>query len=412
MEGRKQLYKGIAIGVVITVFVCSSFFWAVAAKHNLGNKNTQMNQKINEIIGVLDKKYVDGVDEDELREGVYAGLVEAVDDRYTSYMSREVFHGFVESMAGQYAGIGFYVYANQEDNTITVSSTIKGSPGAALGVLPDDKIIKINDIDVNGEMLDEAVQMMKGKPGTEVNITVYRPAADETKEYTVKRETIDIPSVAHEMLENQIGYIQISSFDENTAEQFGKAYDELNGQGQQAMIIDVRNNLGGYLPQVVQICDMVLPEATIVYREDKQGTKRYEKSTAAESFDKPMVVLVNGASASASEILAGALKDNDAAVLVGTTTYGKGLVQEIAPLSDGSALKVTIERYYTPSGVCINGIGIDPDYEVELPEGYIPGEGQDTQLEKAVELLKEKISGAQPQQTAMTFSPEEWAAAE
>lgn len=400
MESRKQLYKGIVIGVVASVFACSGFFWTVAAKNNLGNKNAQMNQKINEIITVLDKRYVDGIDEDALREGVYAGLVDEVGDKYTAYMPKETFEGFMESMAGHYAGIGLYVYNDIEDNTLTVSATIEGSPGEACGILANDKIIKVGETEVTGEMIDDAVRLMKGEPGTEVTITIYRSATNETLDFTVTRQDIEIPSVDHEMLPNQIGYIEITSFDENTADMFRTAFDDLNSQGQQGMIIDVRNNLGGYLKQTVEICDLLLPEATIVYREDKNGHKRYEKSTGLESFDKPIVVLVNGASASASEILAGALQDNKAAELVGTTTYGKGLVQEIAQLEDGSALKVTIERYYTPNGVCINGIGITPDYVVELPENYTQAEGPDTQMEKAVALLNEQLGITQPAQTA------------
>lgn len=395
-SGRnKQLIKGVIIGVLLSVVAGAVFYWGNVAKTSLGSKNARLSRKMEEIVSILDKHYVEGIDYDMLEEGVYEGLVSGVGDRYTSYMPAEDYRAFIETMSGSYAGIGVYVYANTEDRMITVTAPIKGSPGERAGILPNDKIIKVNGADVSGDKIDEAIAMMKGKAGTSVTVTVFRRDTEETLDITVTRENIDVPTVEHKMLENGIGYIAISSFDDNTAEQFKKALSELNADGQKALIIDVRNNLGGYLNRVVEICDMLLSDCTIVYREDKDGNKRYEKATSTESFNAPMAVLINGASASASEILAGALKDNNAAVLVGNTTFGKGLVQQIFRLEDNSAVKVTVERYFTPSGVCINGIGIEPDYEADLPKELQSAvtieSAEDAQLMKAVEVLMEKL---------------------
>ena len=240
--------------------------------------------------------------------------------------------------------------------------------------------------------ISEAITKIKGEEGSLVNITIYRQSENKEIDFNIERSAIEVQSVAGKMLEDGIAYIAISGFKANTFDQFSKIYDELMNEGAKGLIIDVRNNPGGLLDVVNKIADKLLPEGNIVYTIDKEGN-RTDYNSDKESVNVPLVLLVNGNSASASEILAGAVQDSGTGELVGTQTFGKGLVQNIYTLPDGSALKITIQKYYTPNGVCIQGTGITPDYVVELPEeaGPVIIEDEDTQLIKAVEVLKGKL---------------------
>ncbi|NLK98038.1 S41 family peptidase [Defluviitalea saccharophila] len=394
MNNKKSFLSGLAVGMSIVIFINIFFFGFRIVMGMTGNSNLGMNQKVNKILAYLNKFYVDKIDEDSLEEGMYKGLVSGVGDPYTTYMSKEEFENFQTETSGRYAGIGVVVSVDQTDQLITVVSPFEGSPGAKAGLLPGDKIIKVNDFEVTGDDLNEAVSMMKGPAGTKVKLTVYRKSDFKTFEVEITRANIDYPTVSHRMLDNQIGYIKIVSFDEVTYNQFMTAYKDLNSKGQKGLIIDLRNNPGGLLSTVTKIADQLLPEGMIVYTEDKNGKKDTYLSDANE-IKVPLVLLVNENSASASEILSGAIKDHNKGKLVGTTTFGKGLVQSIYPLGDGSAVKITISKYYTPSGVCIQGIGIEPDYVVELSDELKSKltleEDEDIQLKKAVEVIKEQL---------------------
>ena len=246
---------------------------------------------------------------------------------------------------------------------------------------------------MTGEDLNKVVSLIKGEEYTTVSVEVARNGEEDYLEFEVERRTIEVPTVESEMLEDQIGYIAITSFDDVTTDQFLTALDTLEAQGMEALVVDLRNNGGGLVSSVCAILDRLLPEGLIVYTEDKYGNREEEFSDAEHSFDKPMAVLVNANSASASEIFAGAVKDYGAGTLVGTTTYGKGIVQKIYPLSDGTAVKLTVSKYYTPDGNNIHGTGIEPDVKAELPEELmyaveVPKE-EDTQLQAALEVLRE-----------------------
>ncbi|NLM12376.1 MAG: S41 family peptidase [Epulopiscium sp.] len=394
MNNKKSFLSGLAVGMSIIIFINIGFFGFRIAMGMTGHSNLGMNQKVQKILTYLNKFYVDKIDETSLEEGMYKGLVSGVGDPYTTYMSKEEFENFQTETTGRYAGIGVVVSVDQTDQLITVVSPFEGSPGAKAGLLPGDKIIKVNDFEVTGDDLNEAVSMMKGPAGTKVKLTVYRKSEFKTFEVEITRANIDYPTVSHRMLDDQIGYIKIVSFDEVTYNQFMNAYKDLNSKGQKGLIIDLRNNPGGLLSTVTKIADQLLPEGLIVYTEDKNG-KRDTYMSDANEIKVPLVLLVNENSASASEILSGAVKDHNKGKLVGTTTFGKGLVQSIYPLGDGSAVKITISKYYTPSGVCIQGIGIEPDYVVELSDELKSRltleESEDIQLKKAIEVIKEQL---------------------
>jgi carboxyl-terminal processing protease len=290
------------------------------------------------------------------------------------------------------------VTSDPDDSLVTVVTIYEGSPGNAAGMLPGDKFMKVNGVDVTNASLDEVTSMTKGPAGTVVTITVYRPSEKSAFDISIVRKKIDIPTVSQKIVGEDLGYIRITAFDRITYDQFREAYDALGKEGIKGLIIDLRNNPGGLLDVVTKITDILAPKGILVYTEDKSGKKEYTYSDE-ECVKVPLAVLVNGNSASASEVLSGAIKDLKVGVLVGEKTFGKGIVQNLYPLSDGSAIKVTVAKYYTPSGVCIQGDGIEPDYPAELPVDLSLrisslAENEDTQLQKAIEVLNEKIAKA------------------
>ncbi|NLJ87491.1 MAG: S41 family peptidase [Epulopiscium sp.] len=394
MKNKKSFFSGLLIGMTTIMTINILLFGFKVVMGMTGNVNIGVNQKVNKIISYLNKYYVDDFDTKELEEGMYKGIVDGIGDPYTVYLTEKQFETFKTETTGRYAGIGVVVSVDQDDKLITVVAPFEGSPGEKAGLLPGDKIIKVNDFDVTGSDLEEAVSMMKGPAGTKVRVTVLRKEEARTFEVEIERANIDYPTVSHRMLDNQIAYIKISSFDEVTYDQYMSAYNELIKEEPKGLIIDIRNNPGGLLSVVAEITDEILPEGMIFYTENKSG-KRETYLSDEKEVDIPLVVLVNENSASASEILAGAVKDHNKGKIVGTQTFGKGLIQTVFPLGDGSALKVTIGKYFTPSGVCIQGIGIEPDYIVELPEELKTNlsieEDEDVQLKKAIEVLMNQI---------------------
>lgn len=353
----------------------------------------QVEQKIDYINQLIDNKfYFEASDDEEREEYIYKGILESLDDPYSVYYTAEEYSDMMDTSTGSYQGIGVSIQQDVATMTLTVIRVFQGSGAEEAGMLPKDIITAVNGRDLNGEEVSEVVTWIKGEPGTTVDVTVYRPSTEEDITLTIERRTVDNSTVSYSMKENNIGYIEVTDFYEKTAEQFALGIQDLQAQGMQALIVDLRNNPGGYVNVVVDMCDQILAEGTIVYTEDKEGNvlEKFD-ADSRESLDLPMVVLVNGSSASASEIFAGCMKDHGAATIVGTTTFGKGIVQQVIPLSDGSAVKLTIAKYFTPNGNDIHQIGIEPDVVVELPEELllepvIP-EDQDVQLKKAMELL-------------------------
>lgn len=387
MKKNKHFMSGVLCGISIVIIINMLInSVSIVYKHYV-SKEMSPKQKAEEIFKFVDTYYVNEYNENDLIEGMYAGIVSGLNDRYSYYMDKKTFTSFLESTEGTYAGIGTVVSIDKNDKKLTVITVYPDSPAEKSGIKEGDKILKINDFDVSEDNYVEAVEMMKGKKGTSVKLNIYRKSQDTTFDINVVRNDINIPTVGHKMVNDTTGYIMITQFDRVTYDQFVKAYNELNEKGMKELIIDLRGNPGGLLDVVVKISDMLIPKGFVTYVEDKNGKRTYEYSDD-NYMNKPLVILVNENSASASEVLSGAVKDTNVGKLVGTTTYGKGVVQNIYKLNDGSGIKVTVAKYYTPSGVCIDGTGIVPDYVIEMNEDYI-GTENDIQLKKAVEIVKD-----------------------
>lgn len=399
---KRTLFIGAVILVLVTMvttFVSTgllflltgnTLFYGIFGSYADG---VMQHQKVKEVESIIKKYYIEEVDEKKLVEGAVAGIAAAVGDPYTVYLNEKEFEDFKVQTEGSYAGIGVVVSVDPSDNLITVVAPFEDTPGEKAGILPGDKIIKVNGKEVYGENLEEAVSMMKGPKGTDVTITIMRDKQTEPKEITITRDIIVLQTIKHKIVADNIGYIRITMFDEKTDKDFESALNELLKQNIKGLIIDVRDNPGGLLSEVVRIADRLLPKGIIVYTEDRYKNRDTEYSDSNE-IRLPIAVLVNGGSASASEILAGAIQDYGKGTLIGTKTFGKGLVQNLFPLADGkSAVKVTISKYYTPKGRCIQGEGIEPDIVVELPEELQMSisqikEEDDIQLQKAIEILQ------------------------
>lgn len=396
--------REIAIGIVSLVIITSIISFAISA-FIFSSKALSMDllvspkvttfdtEKINNVKKYLDKYFLWGTSDQKLTEGAIDGMTDILSDPYTAYLNEKEYEDLTTETRGSYAGIGIVVTADEKDDSVIVVSPIEDTPGEKAGILPGDKIIKVDGKEVKGSELDKAVAMMKGVEGTKVTLTIQRKGIKDPFIREITRANIVLKTIKYKTLNNNIGYIRISMFDEKTSEDFIKAYDSLAKAKVKGLIIDVRDNPGGLLDEVVDIADRLVPKGIIVYTLDKNKSKRTWESDSMQA-EMPMVLLVNGSSASASEILAGALKDHKKAVLVGTKTFGKGVVQDVIDLKDGTALKVTISEYFTPKGTSIQGKGIVPDTVVELPQNYKSSlqvdEKQDTQLIKALEILKTK----------------------
>lgn len=354
-------------------------------------------EKLSLLKMLIDTYYLDEVDPENFATGIYRGFIASLNDPYSTYYTKGEYSNLLESSSGVYYGIGAVVSQDVKTGIITVVKPYEGTPAYNAGLLPNDIIYKVNGEEVTGKDLTEVVSKIKGKEGTEVVITIYRDGVDEPMDFTIVRQKINIPTIEFEMLDsrNKIGYIQITEFDEITVSQFSDAVSQLERKGMKGLIIDVRDNPGGLLNSVVKILDRLIYKGLLVYTEDKNGQREEKYADDSKQFNKPIVVLINENSASASEIFAGALQDYEKATIVGTTSFGKGIVQSVIPLTDGTAVKLTISKYYTPKGRNIHGTGITPDVEIELDEELkkmvtIPHD-QDNQLQKAIEIIKDKI---------------------
>lgn len=384
--------------VIVTAF--GTFVVTNTIAISLGNKvviaqeDFEAIRSMDKLMGLKDyikSNYVEGAEDNKLIEGAIKGMFESLGDPYSVYMTKEEFKNFNESTKGSYGGIGVIV-SRSEDGYVTVVAPIEDTPGEKAGLKTNDKIIKVDDKDIVGIDLEEAVALMKGKKGTKVTLTVMRDNVREPKIFEIIREEIILKTVKSNMMENNIGYIRITMFDEDTGSEFKKALKELTSQNMKGLILDLRQNPGGFINQCVDVADELLDEGLVVYTEDK-AKKREDYKSGKGKLEVPFVVLIDEGSASASEIVSGAIKDRKAGLLIGVKTFGKGLVQSIEQLKDGSGIKLTTQKYYTPNGISINKIGIQPDIEVkalEAEEGQNPEDVKDVQLERAVaELLKQ-----------------------
>lgn len=361
----------------------------------------QENQKLVEEIKFLTQEIEDNFlfeyDEEEFNDGVLKGLFKSLDDPYSVFYTEKEFTALKEDTSGQFGGIGIVVSAG-ESAYITVISPIEGTPGEREGIQSGDEIILIDGESYMATDIDEAVGQMRGEPGTDVELTIRRSKSEggyQTIDLKITREIIKVQSVSYEMLEGEdnLGYIQLSTFDENTAGDFKAGIEDLKSQGAQGIVMDLRGNPGGLLNSCVEIVDYLVGQGNIVSTVDKDGNEDVEKSDPF-SEDIPMVVLINEGSASASEITAGALQDHGRAQVIGSKSFGKGIVQQIYPYKDGRGYKLTVSEYYTPNGNKINGEGVKPDIEVEaqeLEEGQSPEDLEDLQLNKAIEVIKGEI---------------------
>ncbi|MCR5374972.1 MAG: S41 family peptidase [Lachnospiraceae bacterium] len=405
---NKEFIKGVVMGLVIMLLIVSlaGLLLITTLRKNgymisngvvdkeltAGILSEHVENKIAEILTTLSTYYYDNLDNEKIAEGMYRGMVDALGDKYTTYYNEAEYRDFILNTTGVYYGIGALLSQDKTTLVITIDKVYKNSPAEEAGLKDGDIILSANGVSAEGMDVSEFVNYIRGEEGTKVDIVVKR--GDEELPFTCTRRKVDVPTIEYTMFDNKIGYIQISQFEEVTAPQFNEALKDLKKQGMKGLIVDLRGNPGGLLTSVSEILDEILPEGMLVYTENKFG-KKEEYTSAKGELGLPLCVLINESSASASEIFAGAIKDYEYGTLIGTNTFGKGIVQVIVPLRDGSAVKVTTSRYYTPKGNYIHGVGIAPD--IELPYEFLGGENDkydykyDNQINKAIEVLQDKM---------------------
>lgn len=407
MNDNKRLLAGIVLLVFVTAIISGGATAVAIYGWNYLHPQYEIEfdpqkvdidniKKFSHVRNVLKDTYYKDVDENAMVEGAISGMVDSLKDPYTVYFTKEQMKAFMESSEGSYVGIGVSITVDN-NGLLTIIEPFEDSPAKKAGILKDDKIIKVDDKDVTS-LKDEnmVIGMIKGAENTKVKVTVYRPTEGKSIDFDIIRKRIKYVNIKSEVLSNNIGYIKISMFDSEIASDFEKHLSGLMSKGIKGLIIDLRDNPGGAYEQVVKMADRLLPKGLIVYTEDK-AKKREAQYSDEKELNLPLGILINENSASASEILSGAVKDHKKGELVGVKTFGKGLVQEVKLLEGGAGLKTTIARYFTPSGICIQGIGILPDHEVKLPEKFkntpvsqVPRE-EDVQLKQAIDVVKAKI---------------------
>lgn len=384
MKAKKNFLQGALFGALI--MLCGTGVVSCGIRLS---EDASSEEKLSVLKGLIDENYIGDVDEEALEEGIYKGYIQGLEDPYSVYYNEEETKDLYETTEGEYSGIGAVLSQDLESGVITLVQIYEDSPAAKAGLKDNDILTKVGDIEVTGMDLSEVVTYIKGEKGTDVDLTVLRGEDAEEITVTATRDTVEAQTVKYEMLEGQTGYLSVSEFDSVTYAQYEEALNELTAQGMTGLIVDLRNNPGGNLNTVCEMLDLVLPKGTIVYTEDKDGKRETATSDDEHQINVPMVVLVNGNSASASEIYAGAIQDYGIGKIVGTQTYGKGVVQQIFDLGDGTSVKLTIAEYFTPNGRNIDGEGITPDVEVEFEADENNPEA-DNQLEKALEVMKEE----------------------
>lgn len=417
---QKTMYrKGMRRGIIGTIIVCAVLVFAGGMFLNHSGSKTRIRvqatedgkqvtkvlsydslldqstvDKINYLAADIQANYYEDVDVDAMKEGLYQGLFNAL-DQYSQYFTKEEYDELMKSdVSGSYSGIGATLNQNSDTKQVTVVSVQDGSPAQEAGIQAGDVIVKADDYTAADMELSEFVSHLKGEEGTKVTVQIYRSSDHSYKDLTLTRKSLEIKTVDSQMLENNVGYIRITEFVQTTTGQFETALNDLKAQGMTSLIVDLRSNPGGLVSSVTDILQNIIPKGMIVYTEDKYNNRNEYQSTGEKQLDMPLVVLVNENSASASEIFAGAVKDRQCGTLIGTTTFGKGIVQGIQNLSDGSGAKMTTSRYYTPNGVCIQGKGIEPDITLEYQ--FLGSDDQaysyslDNQIQKALEVLKDQ----------------------
>ena len=391
---------GVAVGIAFLAVAAHFFPVRTIAEQTIGvdsdpmsASDSALNQESIEKLKLLEDCIREYYYEPEtatvetLENGMYKGLMDSLGDPYTVYYTPEEYNSMTEETSGVYKGIGAYIGLDTKTGAPVFTGIMPGTPAEKAGLMVGDIICEVDGTDTLSMDTSEVANLVKGEEGTTVTIKVSRDGEYVT--VTATRETINVPTVTSEMLDNQIGYLKISQFDDVTPGQFDEEYSKLKAAGMKSMILDLRDNPGGTVTAVTQIASEMLPEGLIFYMEDKNG-EREEYTCPGADFNIPMVVLVNGYSASASEILAGAIQDAGIGTLVGTQTYGKGIVQNLYPLGDGSAIKITIADYYTRNGRNIHKVGIEPDQVLEFDKDLYEKDKTDNQLEKAKEILMSK----------------------
>lgn len=411
MENKKnRIYKTIML-VILTAFVTfmitafamytyfenNSFVSLTEGKDNKANvtigSSSNLEKYLKKIKATIDKYYLwqDDIEEEKLENGAVEGYVAGLGDEYTEYIPADEMEEYKENIVGNFVGIGIYMIADKDAGRVVVYYPIPESPAERAGIKAGDMIISVDGTEYTSDDFENISDYIKGEEGTTVNLVVERDG--ERLSFDIKREKINTNPITIEMLDNNIGYLKLPSFDEETAGDFEDKVKELKSKGAKSLIIDLRNNGGGIVEEATDIADSLLEKGkTIISTVDNQDKKEITYSKKDPDFTMPVVLLVNENSASASEILACSLQDNERAKIVGTKTFGKGIIQTLLSLNDGSGLKITTEEYYTPKGTTIHKVGITPDEEVELPETvrsiYAVKREEDTQLQKAMELLK------------------------
>lgn len=381
----------LALLFIMLVAVVSYLFGSMSVPTGISNGD-QFFTKLQEIKGVIDSRYLYEYKEEDLTEGMYKGFVSALNDPYTQYYTTEEYKAMQEETEGVFGGVGIEVSA-MNGKYIEVVAPIKDTPAERAGIKSGDRIFMIDGKEYGADMMQDAVSVMRGEPGKPVKLTILRNVngKDEQIDFDIIREIINVQSIHAQMLEGNIGYLRITNFQANTATQFKAAWSALLAQGAKGIVLDLRNNPGGLLDVTIEIGDLLLPEGDVMKSKYADGTEDSYKSEASMD-NTPMVTLINNGSASASEVLSGALKDYGRSEIVGMTTFGKGVVQQIVPLKDGSGVKVTMAEFFTPKDNKIHGVGISPTKEVELPETVTAigpeSLSEDVQLQEAINLLK------------------------
>lgn len=406
VNDKKPFWKGALCGAAVMLVIAllaGGVIWKTVLNKNSFNGNangtTEENlvspetlTKLEQIQMLIEQNYLyyDDIDFASLQDAILKGYVAGLNEPYSVYYNEAETRSLFESTSGTFGGIGVVIMQDRTSGLVTFTKIYEDAPGAAAGFRAGDIVYKVNGEDVTGMDLDTIVSKIRGEVGTEVEITVLR--GDNSKEYTGKatRALIENETVFYEMKAGKVGYIQVTGFEEVTLEQFKKALTELNNQKMKGLIIDLRSNPGGNLSTVCKMADLILPEGNVVSIKDRNGNGQSYTSDANTVLNVPLVVLINGYSASASEIFAGAVQDYEIGTLVGTTTYGKGIVQNVYTLLDGTSLKITSSEYFTAKGRNIHGKGIDPDVKIEYEYDETKPD-YDNQLEKALEVLKEKM---------------------
>lgn len=376
---KKNIFKIIVI-IAVTVLVVLNGLYFGLGFNKVGVVNTI---KILGIYSLINKSYVNDVVSDKLVAGMIKGMVESLGDEHSIYLDKKMYQEMLMKTEGYFGGVG--IVLGVKDKDLTVVAPIEDTPGFLAGIKPGDIIVAIDQINVKDLSLEEAVNKIRGEQGSTVVLSIKR--AEEIKDYILIRSNIEIKTVKGEILDNNVGYIRIAMFSEKTATELNKVYQELINKGATAFVLDLRSNPGGLLQASVAAANLFVPQGPVVSVVHKDGSKEVYSSNLA-SINYPLAVLINGGSASAAEILAGAIKDTNAGTLVGTKSYGKGSVQGVIPIGNAEAIKLTIAKYYTPSNVSIDGVGIEPNIIVELPKDA----KTDVQLAKALAVVKNKNS--------------------